>query len=818
MILGRSLSLKFCESLILFIVIFFLFGCSGSGSGSASGPVVTGQALLGPLTGAEVDIYHYDDLNISIHSTITSESTKLADAGLFNIPKSVFEDNELYVIKISGGKDIDADDDGVLDTTPITNNGTLHLVADGRQLKNGSFKANILTDIVYKKIFYYIKARYPVNTIKDQIYEYSKALIKLDVDDDGDLDYNDLLAWDPVNEKDKVFQEWTFFQECITAVHNNIAYSDKLLTVGNGIVGIEETPDTAQALTVSGDYAFVADMTAGLQIMDISNPSNPERIGSVDTPGKALDIEVKRNYAFVADYTGGIHTVDISDPENPTIVYSLDTPGRASGITISGDYIFVADSSADIQMIDISDPSSPNIINSIDTPAWANDVKVAGAYAYVGTSVGLTIVDISNLEKASVVSTTLIKNSVRRMSLSGNFAYLACGDTGLVVVDISDPLEPFVVSTTEMLSNAKDVSISGNTAYVADSIAGVAIVNIDDPANPEVVGEIALEYINGVHISNKYVYAANNSGIAVLDTTRFSNDLGLIGHTDIPDYANGFELCGKYAYVAEGSGLIVIDLDNITKPSLVSDLYLGVADYTHLSVEGEHTYIFNGVLKVINITDPFSPSFIGSYATSFHLVTDIAVNQATVYATCSAHGLLIFDTVTPSNPELVNIVEFVGGAYGVVVNSEYAYTTLGSAGLAVIDVSNPHHPVITGSITNSLAGADKIALSGDHAFITDKARGFHVIDVKDPSNPVIIGSVEIPDLALDIVITRDYAFLANSASGVTVIDIWDPKKPFIVSVIGTNLSRANSVAVSDGYLFVLDTYRGLNIYRAIPSD
>lgn len=44
----------------------------------------------------------------------------------------------------------------------------------------------------------------------------------------------------------------------------------------------------ARAVTVSGNYAYVAytwDSTAGLQVIDISNPAGPQRVGGYDTTG-----------------------------------------------------------------------------------------------------------------------------------------------------------------------------------------------------------------------------------------------------------------------------------------------------------------------------------------------------------------------------------------------------------------------------------------------------------------------------------------------------------------------------------------------------
>ncbi len=59
-------------------------------------------------------------------------------------------------------------------------------------------------------------------------------------------------------------------------------------------------------MAVSGNYAYVADGLAGLQVIDVSNPANPQRVGGYDTSGYAHGVAVSGNYAYVADDYGGL--------------------------------------------------------------------------------------------------------------------------------------------------------------------------------------------------------------------------------------------------------------------------------------------------------------------------------------------------------------------------------------------------------------------------------------------------------------------------------------------------------------------------------
>jgi hypothetical protein len=85
----------------------------------------------------------------------------------------------------------------------------------------------------------------------------------------------------------------------------------------------------------------VADRLSGLQIVDISEPSNPVYAGSFNTPDYAFSVFISGGYAYVADHRSGLQVIDVSNPSNPTFVGSYDTPGFARHVFIVGDHIYL---------------------------------------------------------------------------------------------------------------------------------------------------------------------------------------------------------------------------------------------------------------------------------------------------------------------------------------------------------------------------------------------------------------------------------------------------------------------------------------------
>ena len=67
----------------------------------------------------------------------------------------------------------------------------------------------------------------------------------------------------------------------------------------------------------------MADGRSGIQVIDITNPENPQRVGSRVTPDYAQGVYVAGNYAYVADGYSGL--VVIETPKSITDVNYIDS-------------------------------------------------------------------------------------------------------------------------------------------------------------------------------------------------------------------------------------------------------------------------------------------------------------------------------------------------------------------------------------------------------------------------------------------------------------------------------------------------------------
>jgi len=136
---------------------------------------------------------------------------------------------------------------------------------------------------------------------------------------------------------------------------------------GLQVVSLAGLPDTAFLLTtfdstftrghilqkdiynLNEPYIYISgtDSTGGVHILDVSNPAQPIEVGLHNPPNYIHDVHVRGDRMYTFQFNiGVIQIVDISDKTNPTLLATLDDPGGAthSGWTTEdNNYLLVAD-------------------------------------------------------------------------------------------------------------------------------------------------------------------------------------------------------------------------------------------------------------------------------------------------------------------------------------------------------------------------------------------------------------------------------------------------------------------------------------------
>jgi hypothetical protein len=101
----------------------------------------------------------------------------------------------------------------------------------------------------------------------------------------------------------------------------------------------------ASDLELHGDHAFVGSYGEGIVLVDISDPTNPRRVGKFDCPGGQNDVQLSpdgRHAAMAIETSSnGCHegeqgtvVLDVADPANPVetaFIPIVDRLGQPEG-------------------------------------------------------------------------------------------------------------------------------------------------------------------------------------------------------------------------------------------------------------------------------------------------------------------------------------------------------------------------------------------------------------------------------------------------------------------------------------------------------
>ena len=158
------------------------------------------------------------------------------------------------------------------------------------------------------------------------------------------------------------------------------------------VVNYVSTTYYAEAVSVSGSYAYAcinSSPLGAISIINIDPPATALEIGTVPLTDTAYEIDISGNYAFVANETAGIAVLDITNPLSVSLVGSFPLSGTSlQGIDILYNYAFMVDYSYGLIVVDISNPTVPVEAASLPTKGYLKDIAVYEKYAYIGGLAG----------------------------------------------------------------------------------------------------------------------------------------------------------------------------------------------------------------------------------------------------------------------------------------------------------------------------------------------------------------------------------------------------------------------------------------------
>ncbi len=332
-----------------------------------------------------------------------------------------------------------------------------------------------------------------------------------------------------------------------TAWRNNVSFAPIINAAGQ----INDSPvlqlNGSNNVFIQESNAFVSS-TEGMQIIDISNPTQPIAKGRYerDIGVGAFSVFVQGDYAYLAeggDQNPVLRILDISDTNSPTNVGGIAVPNIAF-VVVEGHFAYVvrgartataANQAAGLTIIDISDPNNPIQVGQLnDTTALslrnAYHIQIQGKYAYVASfTEGVQVVDISNPTNPTPVSRVAPSDLSQiagsyYLAVQGKYLYVTSYDNNrLMIFDTSNPqaltlVGELVNDSTIALGGASGVVVKGDYAYVVSyNDDSFQLIDISNSASPTAIGQLLdsegsnlrLNGANNLFVQGNHTYVAS---------------------------------------------------------------------------------------------------------------------------------------------------------------------------------------------------------------------------------------------------------------------------------------------------------------------
>ncbi|NDE67973.1 hypothetical protein EB052_00035 [bacterium] len=245
------------------------------------------------------------------------------------------------------------------------------------------------------------------------------------------------------------------------------------------------------ALKLIGTTLYVASSNS-LNALDVSTPTvTPTLLGSFAGPGQIMDIAMGDNTIYVVDAYNNFYALSVTDPTNPTLAtdgyfetyFSTNSNSR---IAIGGDYAFVVENDS-LQVINISDLQNLSSVSTYTPPSATlnGGIAVSGSYLYLTQLANndsakndtFLVFDISNPSHLVKVGGADIGSYryATDIAIVNDHAYVADGDEdSIYAINISDPTNPYNVGHVSTSGHSYGIAVDdNNVAYVADGTAGL---------------------------------------------------------------------------------------------------------------------------------------------------------------------------------------------------------------------------------------------------------------------------------------------------------------------------------------------------------
>lgn len=555
--------------------------------------------------------------------------------------------------------------------------------------------------------------------------------------------------------------------------------------------------------------------TGGMQIWDVAIATSPRLLGVYDPKGRWVsDLWKSGGVVYLACSEGGVEVIDVSRPEAPCKVGSCTN--RASLVKVAGDRLF-AWGEGTLWALDITDPMRPREIGACNT-SWASRMAVGDGFAYLAAYERLEVVYVGGPGEMRPVGACTMRGYAQDVDVVGRYAYVAeqprwQNDVrvggGLVVVDVTDAENPRPVFVVGTQGYPAGVCVENGCAWLADGDQGLAAIQVTNPLAPREIGRLRGFYANSAAVcGSRACVGAGTEGMKVLDVSSPAAPR-LLGEAETYGFTSDVAICGAYAYMAETSkGLKILDVRNPTMPVLAATL---PGDFQFVTSFGQRVLsVPSGILEV---TNPSRPTILATLSDYGYSRAAVAGNIAYLHGDGQVRAI---DVSEPAAPRLLAQATATDWRTGLAAAGTHLFLASGWSGLEVLELYQTNEFRKVGVYYPDACVEDVAVDWGlGLAYLTvSENPGLEVVNISDLRRLSPVSAISLPAVAR--VGSMQGSYLCVTGEGLQVVDLGDPARPVSVGQhqLGTGTS---GLQVSGDLAYVAAGEYGLAIYRVRPQ-
>jgi len=311
---------------------------------------------------------------------------------------------------------------------------------------------------------------------------------------------------------------------------------------------------------------IISAMVQGIEFYDISNDGQLNHLDhfTLGQNAKANCVEAINNYAYFTS-KNGLYIVDISNPSNPQNLGSVNGTNNfiLENLDADNNVLAVAAHEDGVLLYDIVNPENLQLQSTIiSNNAWG--VRLKNGYAYIADELHVKIYDISNSSNPIFINQIETSNAVKDIALTESFMYVALGSDGVNIYNFSDPENPIFLDNYNTNTLAHRISPFENKLAISDW-DDIDILEWDGNTLNRVGYKNTGNRTMAIATKNNYIYSAEWASIHVFE-------FGQINDPDID--LSTLEL--NYPYVDDGdSYTLTLDVINNGNSTLyIEDDYI----------------------------------------------------------------------------------------------------------------------------------------------------------------------------------------------------------------------------------------------------